>query len=164
MTLLSIVDIRVSINIPLLSSILADNHSLRILDYIAKSYEAGEADGTFVPISKTLLTRRQYYRRLAILAKMGLVVRKSTGKYHITLFGRILNAQIVSIVKLVDHYWKIRAIDSIKEATVMEMDSEHQLISLVNTLIKDHHVKTLVLSSYSLEMEQADKIAAKNEY
>ncbi len=97
---------------------------------------------------------------------MGLVVRSSNGKYRITLFGRLLHGQIVSIKKLVDHYWKIRAIDSIKEATIKEAeaDSDRQFIGLVNNLIEDGHVRRLVLSSYSLGMEQADKIAAKNGY
>ena len=153
-----------SVDISAVSRILADSHNLKILNYIVKSYEAGEANGTFIPISKTSLTRRQYYRRLGIMAKMGLVLRSSNGKYRITLFGRLLHAQIVSIKKLVDHYWKIRAIDSIKEATVKEADSEHQFIRFVNNLIEDSHVKTLVFSSYSLEMEQADQIAAKNGY
>jgi hypothetical protein len=152
------------IDISAVSIILADSHTLKILNYIAGSYEAGKANGTFVPISKTSLTKRQYYRRISILAKMGLVVRNSTGKYSITLFGRLINAQILIIKKLVDHYWKIKAIDSIKEATVKEVDSDRQFIGLVNNLIEDDHVKTLVLSFYSLEMEQADKIVAKNGY
>jgi hypothetical protein len=152
------------IDLSTVSIILADSHTLKILNYIAGSYEAGKANGTFVPISKTSLTKRQYYRRLSILAKMGLVVRNSTGKYSITLFGRLINTQIVIIKMLVDHYWKIKAIDSIKEATLKEADSEHQFIGLVNTLIQDHYVKALVLSSYSLQAECADKIAAEKAY
>ena len=153
-----------SIELSAISRILEDSHTLKILNYIANSYEAGEANGTFVPISKTSLTRRQYYSRLSILVKMGLVIRKSTGKYSITLFGRLLNTQLVTIEKLVNHYWKIKAIDSIKEGTVKEADSDQQFIGLVNNLIDDGHVRRLVLSSYSLGMEQADEIAAKNGY
>jgi hypothetical protein len=154
--------VQISVDVSAVSTILSDNHTLEILNYIARSYEAGEANGTSVPISKTSLTRRQYYRRLSILAKMGLVVRKSTEKYSITLFGRVLNAQIITIKKLVDHYWKIKAIDSIKEATVKEADSEHQFIGLVDNLIGDDYVKALVLSSYSLGMKKADQIPATN--
>jgi hypothetical protein len=153
-----------SVDISAISRILDDSHTLKILNYIAKSYEAGEANGTFVPIRNTSLTRRQYYRRLSILVKMGLVVRNSTRKYTITLFGRLLNAQIVTIKKLVDHYWKIKAIDSIKVATVKEVHSDRQFIGLVNNLIKDDYVKTLVLSSYSLKVGEGDGIAPKNGY
>jgi hypothetical protein len=153
-----------SIDISAISRILDDNHTLKILNYIAKSYEAGKANGTFVSISNTSLTRRQYYRRLSILVKMGLVVRKSSGRYGITLFGKLLNAEIITIKKLVDHYWKIKAINSIKEATVKNVDSDRQFIGLVNTLIEDDYVKTLVLSSYSLGVEPADKVAARNGY
>jgi hypothetical protein len=151
-------------DMPTLVRLLSDMSSLKILDLIAKSYEAGEVDGTSLPISKTSLTRRQYYRRLSVLAKMGLIVRKNNEKYSITLFGRLINAQMVSIEKLVNHYWKIRAIDSIKLATTHELNSENQFIGLVNTLMKDHQVKRLLLSSCSLPIEQADIITAKNGY
>ena len=60
--------IQISVDVSSVSTILADGHTLEILNYIARSYEAGEANGTSVPISKTSLTRRQYYRRLNIMA------------------------------------------------------------------------------------------------
>jgi hypothetical protein len=152
-----------SLDVSTFVKLLADSQCLKILDCIAKSYEAGEVNGTSVPISKTSLTRRQYYKRISLLAKLGLIVRNNNGKYNITLFGRLINAQIVTIEKLVDHYWKIRAIDSIKLATTNEVNSDNQFIGLVNTLIKDHHVKELLFSLYSLGKEQSDMIAAKNE-
>jgi hypothetical protein len=147
-----------------LLDVLRDASSLKILNYIAKSYEAGEVNGTSVPISETSLTRRQYYRRLSVLVKLGLIVRKNNRKYSLTLFGRLINTQIVSIEKLVDHYWKIQAIDSIKLATANENNSDRQFIELVNTMIEDHHVKKLLFSSYPLGTEQSDRIAARNEY
>ena len=143
--------------------ILADPSSLQILSYIAKSSQAGEVNGTSVPISKTSLTRRQYYRRLSVLAKMGLIVRNNHGKYSITIFGRLMSEQIASIEKLVDHYWKIRAIDSIKQATANNGNNDRQFIGLVKVLIKDHQVRTLLLSSYSLGTEQTDIIISKKE-
>ena len=143
---------------------LADDSCLKILNHIAKSYEAGQVDGTSIPITITSLTRRQYYRRLSILTKMGLIVRNNSSKYTITLFGRLINEQIVSIEKIVKHYWKIQGIDSIKEATAKDVNSEHQFIGLVNNLIEDHHLKQLLFSLYSLRREQGDTITAKNGY
>ena len=153
-----------SIDTKTILSLLADSSSIKILNHIAESYEAGEVNGTSVPINIGSLTRRQYYRRLSVLAKMGLIVRNNNGKYSITLFGRLIHAQIVSIEKLVDHCWKIRAIDSIKLATANEVNSDHQFIGLINTLIQDRDVKRLLLSYYSLRTEQADEIATKNGY
>ena len=147
-----------------LLDVLGDASCLKILNHIAKSYEAGQVDGASVPISITSLTRRQYYRRLSVLAKMGLIARNNNRKYSITLFGRLINAQIVSLEKLVDHYWKIRAIDTIKLATAKENNSDRQFIGLVNTMIEDRHVKKLLFSSYSLGTEEADTISATNGY
>lgn len=129
---------------------------------MAKSYEAGEVNGISVPISKTSLTRRQYYRRLSVLTKMGLIARSSNGKFTITLFGKLVNAQLVAVEKLIDQYWNIQAIESIKLANASEEKSDHQFIGLINILIKDHSVRGLLLSAYSFGEEQNDIIAARN--
>jgi predicted transcriptional regulator len=151
-------------NTAVILNLLADRSSLEILYHIAKSHEGGQVDGTSVPITKTSLSRRQYYRRLSLMTKMELIVKKNNKKYNITLFGRLICAQIQSIEKLVDHYWKIKAIDSIKLATANEGNSDQQFIGLVNTLIQDHDVKRLLLSLYSLGTEKTDIITAKNGY
>jgi hypothetical protein len=148
-----------SLDTSILLKLLADSSSLKILDSIAQSYESGKVDGTTVPISKTSLTRRQYYRRLSTLANIGLIARGKNGKYNITLFGRLIYAQIVCIRKLVDHYWKIQAIDSIKLAIGYDMNSEQQFTELINTLIEDQYVNGLLFSLLSLKKGQANIIA-----
>lgn len=142
----------------LVLKLLADTSSLEILDYIARSYPAGQVNGTFIPIpiTKTSLTRRQYYRRLSNLAKAGLIISNNRGEYAMTLFGRLVYAQIVSIKKLVKNYWKIQAVSSIKMASSNEENSDRQLIDLADTLIQDDDIKALLLSSFSLATEQND--------
>ena len=98
------------------------------------------------------------------MTKMELIEKKNNEKYNITLFGRIICAQIKFIEKLVDHYWKIKAIDSIKLATANEVNSDQQFVGLINTLIEDHDVKRLLLSLYSLGAEKTDIITTKNGY
>ena len=93
---------------------------------------------------------------------MGLITRNSNGKYTITLFGKLVSDQLLTVEKLIDHYWNIQAIESIKLATGGEEKSYHQIIGLMNILIKDNSVRRLLLNAYSLEGEQNDTIAAKN--
>jgi hypothetical protein len=147
-----------------LLNILADDSSIKILDHVCKAFEAGEVDGTSIPISQTSLTRRQYYRRLSTLTNIGLIVRNNNGRYSSTLFGRLINAQMASIAKLVDNYWKIRAIDNIRFATSKDVDSDRQFIRLAIHLIEDEHIKKLLLSSYSLGADYNDIITAKHAY
>lgn len=147
-----------------LLKLLADGSCLKILAHISKSYEAGQVNGTTIPISITSLTRRQYYRRLSLMTKIGLIARNNNGKYSITLFGRLINAQIISFEKIAEHCWKIRAIESIKQATAKDVDSNRQFIGFVNNLVEDHHLKELLFSLYSLGRGQVDTITAKNEY
>ena len=153
-----------STDTPTFLKLLADHFSLQILNYIAKAYDAGEVNGTSIPISKTSLTRRQYYTRLSGLAKMKLIVRNNNEKYSITLFGRLINAEIVAIAKLLDNYWKLLAIDSIREAPTNAKNSDPQFIALVNNLIQDPQVKKLIFGSYTLRTEQVDIIASGNGY
>ena len=151
-----------SIDTSTLFEVLADDFCLRILKHIAESCKAGEVNGASVPITETSLSRRQYYRRLSIMTKIGLIVRNNNAKYSITLFGRLINTQIASINELVDHYSKIRAIDSVKLATANDPNSDQQFIGIVNNLIKDEHVKGLLFRLYPLGREQANTIAARN--
>ncbi len=136
--------------------LLADPSVLEILNYVAKSFQAGEINGTCIPISKTSLTRRQYYRRLSALAEMGLIVRNNHGKYSITLFGRLMSEHVASLEKLVDHYRKIRAIDSIKEATTNDGNNDRLFVELVNNLINDQQLKRLLFSFYLSGTKQTD--------
>jgi len=142
--------------------LLADPSTLEILSHIAKCFQAGEGNGISIPISKTSLTRRQYYRRLSALAQMGLIVRNNHGKYNMTLFGRLMSEKIASIEKLVDQYWKIRAIDYIKEATSDDGNNDRLFIELVDNLIEDNQVKRIILCAYSLGTKQTH-IYPKNE-
>ena len=152
------------INSSSLLNILSDDSSIKILDHLCKAFEAGEIDGTSVPISQTSLTRRQYYRRLSTLTNIGLIVKNNNGKYSCTLFGRLINAQMTSITKLVDNYWKIQAIDAIRFATSKDANSDCQFIRLAISIIKDEHIKKLLLSSYSLGADYEDNITVKNGY
>ncbi len=153
-----------SIDAPTFLKLLGDNFSLQILNHITKAYDAGEVNGTSIPISKTSLTRRQYYTRLSELAKSGLIVRNNNGKYSITLFGRLINAEIEAITKLAHNYWKIKAIESIREATTDAKNNDAHFIELINNLIEDPHLKKLIFSSYSLRTKPADTIASENRY
>jgi len=149
-------------NAAALLELLADMSTLNIFCHIARSAGSGEVEGTSIPITNTSLTRRQYYRRLSLMTKMGLIVRKHNGKYDITLFGRLIYAQIQTIMKLVDHYRKIQAIDSIRMASSNEQKRDHQFIQFVNTLVGDEDIKRLLLNSYSLGTEQTRIIPARS--
>jgi hypothetical protein len=64
-------------------------------------------------ISKTKLTRKQYYSRMSTLMKAGLI-KKEEGKYTVTAFGRIIYQISLAVMEnAVNNYWKLRAIESL---------------------------------------------------
>src|SRR5919205_3993874 len=65
-------------------------------------------------ISKTRLTRKQYYSRMYRLMNVGLIKREE-GKYTLTAFGRIIyHISLAAIENAVNNYWKLKAIESLK--------------------------------------------------
>src|SRR5919205_1511569 len=65
-------------------------------------------------ISKTRLTRKQYYSRMYRLMNVGLIKREE-GKYTMTAFGRIIyHISLAAMDNAVNNYWKLKAIESLR--------------------------------------------------
>ncbi len=92
--------------------------------------------------SRTKLTRKQYYSRLSRMTKAGLV-RKKSGKYLLTAFGRIVfNAQS-TVEDAIGSYWKLRAIDSLEMSNELPKEEQQKLMDalLDNQTLKGILVK-----------------------
>jgi hypothetical protein len=65
-------------------------------------------------ISKTRLTRKQYYSRMYRLMNVGLIKREE-GEYTLTAFGRIIyHISLVAMENAVNSHWKLKAIESLR--------------------------------------------------
>ena len=65
-------------------------------------------------ISKTRLTRKQYYSRMYRLMNVGLI-KRGEGEYTLTAFGRIIyHISLAAIENAVNNYWKLKAIESLR--------------------------------------------------
>src|SRR5918912_1157791 len=65
-------------------------------------------------VSKTKLSRKQYYSRMSTLMKSGLI-NKEEGKYTLTAFGRIIyHIALAAMENAVNNYWKLKAIESLR--------------------------------------------------
>jgi hypothetical protein len=90
------------------------------------------------------LTPKQYYSRMYVLMKAGLVKRER-GKYCLTCLGKVTYNSYTSIQYAVDNYWKLKAIDS------FEMSSDHiskdERVNMINALIgNDDKIKAILFS------------------
>jgi hypothetical protein len=129
----------------ILLKILSDRSSMEIFQHLARSYDSKNFDGISVPITKTSMTRRQYYRRLAQMIKIGLVVKNNNGKYNLSSFGILIHFHLQSIDNLVDHYWKIQAVDAMKNAVASKKLTEDEFQKVVEGLVGDQVIKKLLL-------------------
>jgi len=92
--------------------------------------------------SRTKLTRKQYYSRLSRMTKAGLV-RKKSGKYLLTAFGRIVFDAQSTVEDAIGSYWKLRAIDSLEMSNELPKEEQQKLMDalLDNQALKGILVK-----------------------
>jgi predicted transcriptional regulator len=99
---------------------IGDDKSMDIFKTIAQ----GTIDSESLK-SKTKLTRKQYYSRLSRMTKAGLV-RKKSGKYLLTAFGKVVFEATVE--NALESYWKLRAIDSLEMSNELPKEEQQKLI------------------------------------
>jgi hypothetical protein len=99
---------------------------------------------TEIRITKTRLTPKQYYSRMSVLMRSGLVKRKN-GRYALTAFGKVIYDVQITIGKVIsNYYWKLKAIDSL-EAADGEL-SKDERTKVLDTLIDSAKIKEVILA------------------
>jgi predicted transcriptional regulator len=100
----------------------ADDMSMELFRTIAQ----GMIDSESLK-SKTKLTRKQYYSRLSRMTKTGLV-RKKSGKYLLTAFGKVVYDAQSTVDNALTNYWKLKAIDSLEMSNELPKEEQQKLI------------------------------------
>ena len=122
-------------------SSLSDEKALLLFRAIAFS----ENDYSNMLITKLRLTRRQYYSIMKKLIDADLVKRIS-GKYSLTLFGKIVFSILVKIESAIKYYWKLKALDSIVMSVNAQLPAE-EYRRIVDNLIDNDDIKNLIVSN-----------------
>src|ERR671930_2097013 len=124
---------------------------------VLKTIALGKIDGNIVR-SKTKLTSKQYYSRMSALIKAGIVKRKS-GRYDLTAFGKVVYDAQTTIENAVNNYWKLKAVDSIIE--ISEEAPKEEFNKIVDILIENHQIKDSLIITRRISQEK-DLSAASN--
>ena len=90
---------------------------------------------------KTKLTRKQYYSRLSRMTKSGLVRRKS-GKYTLTAFGKVVYDSQMTVDNALTNFWKLKAIDSLEMSNELPKEEQQKLI---DTLLDNQELKGILV-------------------
>jgi CheY-like chemotaxis protein len=123
-------------------SAISDDKAFAIFRTIALGNGVYDSD---ILISKTKLTRMQYYSRLADFIKAGLVKRKN-GKYFLTSLGKIVYNNQRIIESALANHWKLKAIDSFESSNELSREERQ---GFIDSLIDDHYIKEVITKEYS---------------
>ena len=85
-------------------------------------------------IKKLEMSPKQYYSRIYVLMKAGLIKRQR-GKYYLTSIGKVTHNLCTSLQYAVNNYWKLKAIDSFKAST--NEISKDERLDIINALVGD---------------------------
>ncbi|MFL6405223.1 MAG: hypothetical protein ACJ71M_17315 [Nitrososphaeraceae archaeon] len=126
---------------------ICDNRSLELFRIVALAKQ-----DTDTLISKTKLTRKQYYSRVSSLMNAGLIKRKN-GKHTMSAFGKVIYyTTLLTIENAVNYYWKLKAIDSFEISNNLTSEEREEVI---DNLIDNHEIKTVLVSNYKSESPQS---------
>jgi CheY-like chemotaxis protein len=121
---------------------ISDDNAFALFRTIALSSGVYSSD---ILITKTKLTRMQYYSRLADFIKVGLVKRKN-GKYFLTSLGKVIYNNQRIIEKALANCWKLKAIDSLE---ILNGLSNEERQRFIDSVIDDHYIKEVITKEYS---------------
>jgi hypothetical protein len=107
---------------------------------------------TEILISKTKLTRKQYYSRMSTLMKVGLINRIN-GKYILTAFGKLIYYKALIIMEnATSSYWELKAIDSLEMSNDLPAEERKNMI---NSLVDNEEIKVMLLSDNEFDSKSS---------
>jgi hypothetical protein len=138
--------------VPSITSIMkkiSDDKALTLFNSIAVSN-----GDKYIPLKELNLTTKQYYSRVSGLLNAGLIKRHK-GKYSLTLLGKVVYDSHMTIGKTLAYYWKLKAIESIELSSAALPE---ELPQLIDTLIDNHHIKSILMKSMSVRSNEDNPI------
>lgn len=96
-------------------------------------------------ITKTQLSRKQYYSRMSVLMRSGLV-KRNKGRYALTAFGKVIYDIETTIEIALENLWKLRAVDLVQ---VEEALSKEEQTKILDTLIDSAKIKDVLIARIS---------------
>jgi predicted transcriptional regulator len=109
---------------------ITDRKTLSILKMIASSNSKSD-----LVITELRLTRKQFYSRMSLLLKEGLVKRHQ-GRYFLTSFGKVSQFALMKLEQTIDEavkgYWTLKVIDLMLESSITREECKRIISTLTN--------------------------------
>src|SRR5689334_9017157 len=118
--------------------LLSDEKSVELFRIVAITNPHSNTRDILKNITK--LAYKQYSSRMSKLMKAGLIKRKN-GKHSLTALGKVIYNTQMKIENAVNHYWKLKAIDSFEQSDHHFMEEERN--KLIDNLIDNYEIKDM---------------------
>jgi hypothetical protein len=119
---------------------ISDEKALALFKIIALAKPDSE-----ILITKTQLSRKQYYSRMSVLMRSGLVNRNK-GRYALTAFGKVIHDIEITIEIALENLWKLRAVDLLQVEKALSKEEQTRIL---DTLIDSAKIKDVLLARIS---------------
>ncbi|MFL6324363.1 MAG: hypothetical protein ACJ72C_06310, partial [Nitrososphaeraceae archaeon] len=93
-----------------------------------------------------LITRKQFYQRMAALKQAGLILRTS-GKYKLTSLGLVVRSSLRIIDKGIMFKWALRVLDAAAEGAKQQRQNLEPQIKdiLIDNIVTDETIKKILI-------------------
>jgi hypothetical protein len=119
---------------------ISDEKALALFKTIALAKPDSE-----ILITKTQLSRKQYYSRMSVLMRSGLV-KRNKGRYALTAFGKVIYDIEITIEIALENLWKLRAVDLVQVEEALPKEEQTRIL---DTLIDSAKIKEVLLARIS---------------
>jgi hypothetical protein len=119
---------------------ISDEKALALFKTIALAKPDSE-----ILITKTQLSRKQYYSRMSVLMRSGLV-KRNKGRYALTAFGKVIHDIEITIEIALENLWKLRAVDLVQVEKALSKEEQARIL---DTLIDSAKIKDVLLARIS---------------
>lgn len=96
------------------------------------------------------------------MIETGLIARTSHENYIITTYGILVYYELLSLENIIDHRTKIQAVDSIRMDISSNINTDSQLLKILNTLIDDYDIRELLVKFYDIKRQYNPQIPQAN--
>jgi hypothetical protein len=128
--------------------VISDSNALALFEAIENNNNNGNNKDctTKLLLTKTQLTRKQYYSSLSEFIKIGLI-KRTNGIYSLTTIGKIIYDAKTQLDSCINDYWKFQIIDQLEKTSSKDNSlPKEEFTSVINALVSDSKMRDIIMS------------------
>jgi hypothetical protein len=128
--------------------VISDSNALALFEAIENNNNNSNNKDctTKLLLTKTQLTRKQYYSSLSEFIKIGLI-KRTDGIYSLTTLGKIIYDAKTQLDSCINDYWKFQMIDQLEKTSSKDNSlPKEEFTSVINALVSDSKMRDIIIA------------------